>query len=287
MDLDQSIDFESSRTIGFADFGHDGDSAVLWCHGGPGSRLGPAYVAQHAAANGLRLVGIDRPGYGLSTPQPGRTIGGWVHDALAVADHLDLERFGLLSISTGGAFALSVAAQAPERVAGAVICCSMTDMRHQPARSLMSRPHAHAVWDAPNRESAMAAAEASHGTDGSKIIESAEGPPLAPADLAMLTSPWGRHFVAAMPTMFAHGVQGYTDDRLADNHGWTTFNVTDIECPVIVLHGTADVIVDPIHAHHTASIVPGARLRLIDELGHFSIEDHIVPTLLEVLNPAT
>ena len=191
---------------------------------------------------------------------------------LAANNPLDLERFELVSISTGGGFALAVAAQAPERVSGAVICCSMTDMRHEPARSLMSRPHDHAVWDAPDRDRALAAAIASHGIDGSKIIESAEGPPLAPSDLAMLNSPWGRHFMAAMPTMFAHGVQGYTDDRLADNHGWTAFNVADIVCPVIVLHGTADVMVDPLNARRTAAIVPGARLRLIEGLGHFSIE---------------
>ena len=283
MDLDQSIPVKSGRTVGFADFGSDGESALLWCHGAPGCRLGPAYVASAAAANGLRLIGIDRPGYGLSTPKPGHTIGDWVQDALAVADHLDIDRFGLVSISTGGAFALAVAAHAPERVIGAVICCSMTDMRHEPARALMSRPHSHDVWNAPDRDSAMAAAIASHGNDGSRIIESADGPPLAPSDQAMLTSPWGQHFMAAMPAMFANGVQGYTDDRLADKHGWTTFNVADIVCPVIVLHGTADVIVDPLHARHTASIVPDAQLRLVEELGHFSIEDHIVSACLDVL----
>jgi pimeloyl-ACP methyl ester carboxylesterase len=284
VDSDQTIRLASGRTVGFADLGRADGTAVIWCHGGPGSRLEPAYLAPSAREAGLRIVGIDRPGYGLSSAEPGRSIGGWVPEALAVADHLGIDRFVTVGVSTGGAFALAVAALAPERVLGVVPCCSMTDMRWQPARATVSGPHAHAVWDAPDRESAMAAAVESHGIDGRKIIESAQGPPLPPSDLAMLVDhPWGRHWMAAVPAMFAQGLAGYTDDRLADGPGWVTFGVTDITCPVIVLHGGADVIADPIHARHTAAIVPGAELRIVDGLGHFSIQDQLIPAIIDVL----
>jgi pimeloyl-ACP methyl ester carboxylesterase len=209
-----------------------------------------------------------------------------VGDALAVADHLSIDHFATIGLSTGGAYGLAVAALAADRVTGAVACCSITDMRYDPARNTMSRPHALAVWEAGDRDAAMAAAEASHGIDGTKIIESADGPPLPPSDQAMLQHPWGQHWMAALPDMFAHGVEGYTDDRLADGHGWTTFNVADISCPVIVLHGGADVIADPIHARHTAAIVPNAELRIVPGAGHFSIEDHIVPALIDLCHRA-
>lgn len=282
MPTDGMIRLGDGRTVGFADFGDRGRPVVLWCHGGPGCRLGPGYVASTARDEGIRLVGVDRPGYGLSTPQPGRSVADWVSDALAVADHLDIDRFATIGLSTGGAYALAVAALATDRVVGAVACCAMTDMRHLPARNTMSRPHALAVWDAGDRDAAMAAAEASHGIDGNKIIESADGPSLPPSDQAMMQHPWGQHWMAALPEMFAHGVEGYTDDRLADGDGWTTFDVADIICPVVVLHGSADVIVDPIHARHTASIIANADLRIIPGAGHFSIEDHIVPALVDL-----
>jgi pimeloyl-ACP methyl ester carboxylesterase len=285
--LDQTLVLPSGRTIGFADHGRPGDTAVIWCHGGPGSRLEPAYVAPAAVEAGLRLVGIDRPGYGLSDPEPGRTIAGWVPEALAVADHLGIDRFVTVGISTGGAYALAVAALASDRVLGVVPCCAMTDMRYAPARATMSRPHAVAVWDAPDRDSAMAAAVASHGIDGSRIMTSAEGPPLAPSDLAMVVDhPFGRHWLAAVPAMFAQGVEGYADDRLADDAGWHTFDIADVTCPVVVLHGAADVIADPVHARHTASLVAHARLRLVDDLGHFSIQDELVPTVVDLLAAA-
>lgn len=282
MATESTLELPSGRVIGYADFGAVGDRAVLWCHGGPGCRLSPAYTAPEAGEAGIRLIGIDRPGYGWSTPQPGRTIAGWVDDALAVADHLGVERFATIGTSTGGAYALALAALAPDRVTGAVACCAMTDMRHAPARATMSRPHALAVWEAGSRAEAIEAAVASHGIDGSKIVESADGPPPPESDIAMMLGAWGRHWATALPEMFAHGLEGYADDRLADGGGWTSFDVADISCPVIVLQGDADVIVDPIQARHTASIVPGAELRLVNGAGHFSIEDQIVSTLIDL-----
>lgn len=99
--------------------------------------------------------------------------------------------------------------------------------------------------------------------------------------------PWGRQWMAAVPAMVAQGLAGYTDDRLSDGLGWVTFDVADITRPVIVLHGARDLICDPIHARHTAAIVPNAELRIVDDLGHLSIEDQIVPTIIDVLARAT
>ena len=88
---------------------------------------------------------------------------------------------------------------------------------------------------------------------------------------------------SALVTGAAQGFGFACADRLADGGGWTSFDVADITCPVIVLHGAADGIADPIHARHTAAIVPGAELRVVDDLGHFSIEDQMVPTIVDVL----
>ncbi len=120
----QRIRLADGRTVGFADYGTPAAAAVLWCHGGPGSRVEPAYLAAQATQAGLRIIGIDRPGYGLSTPRPGRTIAGCVSEALAVADYLGIGQFAAVGTSTGGAYALALAALAPGRVLGVVACCS-------------------------------------------------------------------------------------------------------------------------------------------------------------------
>lgn len=266
---DQALALQDGREVGFVDYGRSEDTAVMWCHGGPGSRLEPAQLAPNAVAAGLRIIGVDRPGYGLSTPQPGRTIGGWVSDALAVADHLVIDRFVTVGVSTGGAYALAAAALAPDRVIGVVACCSMTDMRCAQCRSTMSKAHVLAVWDAGDREAALAAAVAAHGEDGSRMGDIVTV--VCPSDLALFRDArWMAGQMAAMPAMFAHGLVGYTDDRLADGCGWVSFDVGAITCPVTVLHGGSDALVDVAHAHHTAGLIPHARLRVFEALGHFT-----------------
>ena len=282
--MDGTLEVADGQAIGYATFGRSGGVPVVWCHGGPGSRLEPALLDDAAEAAGLTLIGIDRPGYGLSTPNPGRTIAGWVPDALAVADHLLLDRFYTVAVSTGGAYALALAALAPARVLGVVACCAMTDMRDGPARSKMGAGICHALWDAPDRAAATAAAVAMFGEDGRQLLQSEIAQGFGPSDLALFEDPT---YLAAsatgFPAMFAWGVQGYTDDRLADGPGWKTFDVAEVVCPVTVLHGDADGVVDVIHARHTVSILPNARLALHPALGHLSIMAAIVPTLEEML----
>jgi pimeloyl-ACP methyl ester carboxylesterase len=282
------IEVTDGRAIGFADYGLSGGTAVLWCHGGPGSRLEPAWLREDAVAAGLRIIGIDRPGYGLSTPRPGRTIVDVIPDLLAVADYLEVGQFVTVGVSTGGAYALAAAAVVPQRVLGVIACCSMTDMSWQPARATMSHPHTHAVWNAPDRDAAIAAAVESHGVDGSKMVGGGMNAVLPPSDLEMFLEPvWMNEAMAAFPAMFAHGLQGYADDRIADGGGWVGFDVGAITCPVTVLHGGSDRMAAVINAHHTAEIVPGAELVVLDDLGHFSIERHIVPEIVRLLRGET
>jgi len=138
------------------------------------------------------------------------------------------------------------------------------------------------VWDAPDRDAALAYAVEVAGEDGSKMFDPGEGdgPQLPPADMALFADPaWLAGFGDAMSQMFAHGVVGYVDDRLADGVGWGSFDVGAVRAPTIVLHGREDSIVDVAQASHTASIVPGARLEVVDGLAHLSIVLRIPETL--------
>jgi pimeloyl-ACP methyl ester carboxylesterase len=278
MRMDQTIKLGDGRTVGFATFGPHGGTPVVYCHGGPGSRLEPTAIDVESTKAGHCIIGIDRPGYGLSTPLEGRTIGQWISDGLAVADELGIDEFYVNGVSTGGAYALALAAAAPRRVLGVIACCSMTDMRFEPARSKMGA-YCHAVWNAPNRSKAMEEVIAFSGEDGTRMLVSDSVAPLPPADLELFSDPdFFAAYASSFPAGFAQGVVGYADDRLADGPGWASFDVSSIECPVTVLHGRADSIVDVVNAEYTATIVPNAKLSLHDDLGHFSITTKLVST---------
>ena len=72
---------------------------ALYFHGFPGCRLEAKIASPHAAKLGVRIIGVDRPGFGLSSPQPGRGFLDWSKDVAELADHLGLEKFHLIGAS--------------------------------------------------------------------------------------------------------------------------------------------------------------------------------------------
>jgi pimeloyl-ACP methyl ester carboxylesterase len=282
--VDGVVDLDG-RVVGFASYGPTAGSPVIWCHGGPGSRLEPAAFEPFLDDLGLRVVGIDRPGYGNSTPRPGRTIVDWVPDCLAVADHLGLTRFTLVGVSTGGAYAFATAALASDRVQGVLACCAMSDMRHEPSRAVMDPVACHEVWNAPNRETAVEVAHAALGGNGEAFFDPSSERLSEPdrAFVAEMTSQPG--FESGLQAMFANGVQGYVDDRLADGPGWVSFDVRSVSCPVTILHGAEDIVVDPVNARHTHELIGHSTLVIEPGHGHMSVIATCVGPLLELAAP--
>jgi pimeloyl-ACP methyl ester carboxylesterase len=278
-DLDQHITLDDGRVIGFADYGKAGDEVVFVCHGSPGSRRQPHSQAASAREKGYRIIALDRPGYGLSSPLPGRSIAQASADILAVAGYLNIERFMVVGASTGGAYALALAAQAPKRVSGVLLCCAMTDMRWANIHAPM--PACAPIWQAQSRAEALATASNIWGDDGSKMHDFLDPKvPWPAADLAFITDPALAPFLPDHEVL-RQGMQGIVDDRLADGPtiGWRSFDVNQIHCPVMIIHGQQDTQVPVAHAHHITSLLPDAQLKIFAKDGHLSINARILTAL--------
>jgi pimeloyl-ACP methyl ester carboxylesterase len=104
------------RLLTFAEYGAPDGAPVLAFHGTPGSRFQLTALDGPARDTGVRLIVPDRPGYGASDPHPGRRLADWPQDVAAIADHLGLDRFGVLGVSGGAPHALACASALPGRV---------------------------------------------------------------------------------------------------------------------------------------------------------------------------
>jgi pimeloyl-ACP methyl ester carboxylesterase len=80
--------------------------------GTPNSRLLYGPNVADAAARGLRLISYDRPGYGGSDPQPGRTVADCASDVRAICAALDVQQLATWGVSGGGPHVLACAALA-------------------------------------------------------------------------------------------------------------------------------------------------------------------------------
>jgi pimeloyl-ACP methyl ester carboxylesterase len=104
------------RRVGVGVFGARDGFPVIAFHGMPGSRLMYATVAQAAARRGVRLIAVDRPGYGRSDRCAGGTLLDYAGDVAAIAQIIGLDRFAVLGTSGGGCYALACAARLDSRL---------------------------------------------------------------------------------------------------------------------------------------------------------------------------
>jgi pimeloyl-ACP methyl ester carboxylesterase len=113
----QYIQLDDGRKIAYCEYGELQGKPIFYFHGTPGSRHEPLFGHQAAYENQYRLIAPDRPGFGRSDYQKGRTLLGWADDVMQIADQLGLETFGVMGASGGGPHALACAYAIPDRLA--------------------------------------------------------------------------------------------------------------------------------------------------------------------------
>jgi pimeloyl-ACP methyl ester carboxylesterase len=122
---DRQVAIGGGRRIGVADVGDPDGTPVLYFPGGGDSRLTRHPDDAIAAALGVRLLAVERPGCGLSDRARRWSLARWARDVEQLADALELGRFALLGWSAGGPHALAAAAALPDRVTRVVVAAGM------------------------------------------------------------------------------------------------------------------------------------------------------------------
>jgi pimeloyl-ACP methyl ester carboxylesterase len=118
------------RTISYGLYGAV-DGPLVLVLDGPGSRgLGRAAAAA-ADRLGVTLLVPDRPGFGKSTPAPGRAIAEIADDLHTVVKSFEVRRFGIMAQSGGTPYALGVAAAAGDAATGLAFVGAVSPL-HEP-----------------------------------------------------------------------------------------------------------------------------------------------------------
>ncbi len=118
--LEGNIAVGEDRQIGFAEFGAPQGRAVFWFHGTPGARRQiPTEARVYAEHHDVRLIGVDLPGIGSSTPHQYGTVSAFADDLRTIADTLGIDKMAVVGLSGGGPYTLACAAGLPDRVVAA------------------------------------------------------------------------------------------------------------------------------------------------------------------------
>ncbi|PUA81661.1 alpha/beta fold hydrolase [Nocardioides currus] len=120
--------------------GADEGPVVLFFHGCPDTRWAARSGAGAAREVGVRLLCVNRPGYGRSS-RAASTHASVADDAAAVLDVLDIADVAALGMSVGGAYAAAFAARHPDRsgALGIVATLPMEGTATEPVEEAMER----------------------------------------------------------------------------------------------------------------------------------------------------
>jgi pimeloyl-ACP methyl ester carboxylesterase len=277
--MERTVRTPDGRVLAVQESGDPAGSPVLVHNGTPMSRhlYGPNVA--DAAERGLRLISYDRPGYGGSTPQPGRAVADCAADVRAICAALEIGKLAMWGLSGGGPHVLACAALLPDLVTAAAALASFAphgaegldwfdDMTAADAyRLALTDPDAVRASLDEGREEELAMTASS--------LAGLLAPFLSAADVAVLRGELAEYMIRTNHEALAPGSQGWWDDSYGLIRPWG-FDLADISVPVLLLHGRQDKFVPFAHGQWLAAHIPGVEARLLDDDGHLTLQEHRV-----------
>jgi pimeloyl-ACP methyl ester carboxylesterase len=278
------------RHIGFAEYGPARGDPILWFHGTPGARRQiPPGTRRAAFDHGVRLVVLERPGIGGSTPHAYERVLDWAADVEVLTEALGIDRFGVMALSGGGPYALATAHHLAGRVVAAGIIGGVCPAVGPDATTggLVNRFRALApVIDRTYLPLGAALSALVYGLRVGPLADLA-------FDAYIAISPEGDKRVFARPEMRAmfkddllrasrRGVLSLVLDLRLFLRDWG-FSLADVRVPVRWWHGDADHMVPLAHAEHTVARLADARLVVRHDESHLGGLDAASEIIDEIL----
>jgi pimeloyl-ACP methyl ester carboxylesterase len=278
---DDIIRLHDGRALAYAEWGDPREPPAFFFHGTPHSRLWcPDEEATRAA--GVRLISVDRPGFGGSDLQLGRRLTDWPADVAELADALAVERFAVAGFSGGGPYAAACSALIGDRVTRAGLVCGSTHL-------LRERPGALEKLDDEDRRDFELVEREDRETAARKIAAEweewtrsiAEEPkrffdpfPVNDQNRWFREDPARmRPFLEAVGEALRQGPAGIAWERVIAFEPYP-LRLEEISGEVYLWHGELDVVVPRAAAEFLAARIPNCRVTIWPAEGHLAIARH-------------
>lgn len=288
--LEGNIAVREGRRVSFAEYGTPRGPALVWMHGTPGARRQiPLEARELALREGLRIIGIDRPGIGSSTPFLYPDVLDWAEDLALILDALAVDEARIIGLSGGGPYALAAGAAMPDRIAGVGVLGGVAPTAGPDAAD------GGAIQLAVRLAPVLDLARVPLGvglTQAIRVVRPLAGPAL---DLYAAVQPTGDRTLLSRPEFKAmflddllNGSRFQTlaplNDLVLFTRPWG-FDLADVAVPVRWWHGDADHIVPFRHGQHVVDRLPDAVMTVIggeSHLGGLGIAEEVVTTLMQL-----
>ena len=275
---DGTLRLKDGRLLGYAEYGDPGGRPVFYFHGFPSCRVEAEVIDDAAKRRRVRLIALDRPGFGRSDFQKHREIDDWPDDVKEVAAQLGIERFAVLGVSGGGPYVAACAAKIPELLSRAAIVSGWGPADKPAATSglpWLSRATL-ALWRRiPLLVRIAMWYVALNARLFPRLVLRLSRRRLPPPDQQIVDRPEMKAMMLrSLREVFRRGSRGLAHELLLFARPWA-FRVEDISVEVLLWHGEADKTVPISMGRYIAGAIPNCRAKYYPNEGHFMVFDHL------------
>jgi pimeloyl-ACP methyl ester carboxylesterase len=235
---------------------HGAGLPLVWLPGTPGSRLWKAPFVP----DGVRLLVVERPGFGASDPAPGYGYLDWPAILEEVADHFGLDRFALAGTSGAGPYLQACGVRLAHRVRklGLIACVGPPEMAGGlPAWRRWAQTFARL---APR----VMAATLPRSPEAFYRLLTRDVPP---CDGAIVSRIWASQ-VEATAEALRQGPEAFVHELASLTRPWG-FTSRDVRADVVLWHGSEDRAAPVDGAKRLAQRLPTCTAHLVEGAGHF------------------
>jgi len=281
------LSLPDGRKLCYAEYGNPKGKPIFEFHGNPSSRLGSILFDEAARRLSIRVIGIDRPGMGLSHYKPGRKLLDWPDDVIELANALGIDRFPIVGGSGGVPSTLACAYKIPERLTSVGVLFGPCPL---------DAPGATAGWSRSMRIRAFlgrngplwigslamkAVARTMRQNPDKALTRMFEE--LPESDKEAFNHPDARHqYINTILEAFRSGTRGVALDYALSMKPWG-FRLEDIQIKVYLWHGEDDTVTPPEMGRYLAQAIPNCHARFLPSEGHFSLLPNHVDEILNKL----
>lgn len=268
---DFTLVLKEGRKIGYVDYGSPNGKPIFYFHGLPGSRLDAGYL-QSIDLEQYRLIGIDRPGMGLSSFDGNRSLVSWANDVEAIADSLNMNQFSVVGHSGGAPFVAACAYKIPHRLTGAAIVSGMAPFEYPEATASLARGQRfinNAIKTMPWIATVMMKMTFALIQNPYLLKQMLKS--LPEVDRRVFENGANKHvFINSIKEAFRQGVAGASYEFQLLLKPWG-FKLEDIHYPITLWQGGLDKQAPLEHARLYARLIPKATLNFFENEGHLSL----------------
>ena len=269
---------QDGRRLGFAEFGASSGAPVVLFHD-----IWSNHKQRHPDDSilkrlGIRLIGVDRPGYGSSTRKAGRGTMDVVDDVMLLAKALKLERFAVLGYSAGGPYALACAWRFPQVVRRCAVVACWPPLDHALGIRALHPVYGRLAQLAQGNETlyrlllrAFFIFELQRGPD--QFVRELGGLLAAPDQATLRNIDLLISRREMWDEIRSAGSDGIADELLSLTRAWG-YHLQSIRVPVDVWWGEQDRFCNPVVGERMAEMIPQARPHRQAGAGHFLLYTH-------------